>query len=142
MAHLRQYSHYAPRKPSSWEGGQEVIRRTAPPGECPHQAPDRLSCSDLGKAQNVGPTKSVPLWSTREPEPEQLRPGKCTQPRARLRRFPYRATWSLISVDWESTHTLSRNLDKSLIQPHPQGGTSTIKRNDKLPAYRKATLKQ
>ena len=31
------------------------------------------------------------------------------------------------------------NLDKALIQPHPQGGTSTIKRNHKLPAFRKAT---
>ena len=31
------------------------------------------------------------------------------------------------------------NLDKPLVQPHPQGGTSTIKRNHKLPAYRKAT---
>ena len=31
------------------------------------------------------------------------------------------------------------NLDKPLVQPHPQGTTSTIKRNHKLPAYRKAT---
>ena len=23
-----------------------------------------LSCSDLGRAQNAGPTESVPLWST------------------------------------------------------------------------------
>jgi len=28
-------------------------------------------------------------------------------------------------------------LDKPLVQPHPQGGTSTIKRNHKLPAYRR-----
>ena len=34
------------------------------------------------------------------------------------------------------------NLDKPLVQPHPQGGSSTIKRNHKLPAYRKATPKQ
>ena len=32
--------------------------------------------------------------------------------------------------------------DKPLVQPHPQGGTSTIKRNHKLPAYRKATQTQ
>ena len=31
------------------------------------------------------------------------------------------------------------NLDKPLVQTHPQGRTSTIKRNHKLPAYRKAT---
>jgi len=34
---------------------------------------------------------------------------------------------------------LPGNLDKPLVQPHPQGGTFTIKRNHKLPAYRKAT---
>ena len=52
-------------------------------GECARQAPGRLSCSDNRRAQNAGPTESVPLWSTWEPEPEQLRPGKCMQPRAR-----------------------------------------------------------
>ena len=36
-----------------------------------------------GKAQNAGPTEFAPLWRTREPEPERLRPGKCTQLRAR-----------------------------------------------------------
>ena len=30
-------------------------------------------------------------------------------------------------------------LPRDKIQPHPQGGTSTIKRNHKLLAYRKAT---
>ena len=33
--------------------------------------------------------------------------------------------------------TLPGNLDKLLVQPHPQGSGSTIKRNHKLPAYRK-----
>ena len=28
------------------------------------QAPGHLSCSDLGRAQNSGPTKSAPLWNT------------------------------------------------------------------------------
>ena len=51
-------------------------------GECARHAPGRLSCSDLGTAQNTGPTKSVPLWSTREPEPEWFRAEKCRQPRA------------------------------------------------------------
>ena len=72
------------------------------------QAPGHLSCSDLARAQNAGPTESVPLWSTREPEPERLRPGKCTQPRTCLSQFPCRVTWSLSSVDQESTHAVSR----------------------------------
>ena len=77
------------------------------PGECSHQTPGHLSCSDLGREQSVDPSESVPLWSTREPLPEQLRPGKCTQHRARFRQFPCRAIWSLSSVDWESTHAES-----------------------------------
>ena len=88
-------------------GTEEVIRLTTQLGECTCQAPGHLSCSDLGRAQIAGPTESVPLWSTREPEPEQLRPGKCMQPRAYIRQFPCRATWSLSSVDQESTHTTS-----------------------------------
>ena len=36
---------------------------------------------------------------------------------------------SLTRKPWQAT----------LVQPHRQGGTSTIKRNHKLPAYRKAT---
>jgi len=31
------------------------------------------------------------------------------------------------------------NLDKPLVQPHSQGGDSTIKRNHEHPAYRKGT---
>ena len=33
------------------------------------------------------------------------------------------------------------NFDKPLVQPHPEGTTSTIKRNHKFPAYRKVTPK-
>ena len=77
-------------------------------GECARQAPGRLSCSDLGKAQNAGPTESAPLWNTGEPEPERLRPGKCMQPRAHFRQFPGRAAWNLSSVDGECTHAVSR----------------------------------
>ena len=88
-------------------GTGEVIRRTAHLGECARQAPGHLSCSDLWMAQNTDPTESVPLWSTQEPEPAQLRPGKSMQPRAHFRQFPWRASWSLSSVDLESTCAVS-----------------------------------
>ena len=111
MAHLRWRSRCAPRKLSSWDrvGRGWVGDKTHRPtwGVCARQAPGHLSCSDLAKAQNAGPTESAPLWSTREPEPERLRPGKCMQPRARFRQSPCRATWSLSSVDWESIHAVS-----------------------------------
>ena len=106
MAHLRWRLHWAPRKQSGWDRqGDKTHHPTW--GECAHQALGHLSCSDLGRWQNAGLTKSVLLWSTQEPEPEWLRPGKCTQPRARIRQFPCRTTWSLSSVDWESTHVMS-----------------------------------
>ena len=102
MAHLRRHTSCTPRKLSGRDGGGD---KTQPPtgGDCARQAPGHLSCSDLGRAQNTDPTKSVPLWSTQEPEPEQLKPGKYTQPRAHFRQFPCRATWRLSSVDQEST---------------------------------------
>ena len=34
---------------------------------------------------------------------------------------------------------LPRNIDKPLVQPHPQGAGSTIKRNHKIPTYRNGT---
>ena len=103
-AHLRRSC--SPRKPSGRDRGGDKMHHTC--GVCLRQAPGCLSCSDLGRAQNAGLTESVPLWSTREPEPERLRPGKCLQPRAHFRKFPCRAAWSLSSVDRESTHALSR----------------------------------
>ena len=63
----------------------EVIRHTTHLGQRACQAPSHLSWSDLGRAQNTGPTKSVPLWGAQEPEPEGLSPGKCMQPRACFR---------------------------------------------------------
>ena len=106
MAHLRWHSHFTLRKLSRWDqGGDKTHCPTWE--ECTRQAPGHLSSSDLGRAQNAGPTESVPLWSTQEPDPEELRPGKCTQPRACFRHFPCRATWNLSSVDQESTHTMS-----------------------------------
>ena len=89
MACLRQSSHCSPRKPSSWDGGGDKMHPQS--GEdCARQAPGHLSCSDLGRAQNAGPTKSAPLWSIREPE--RFRSGKCTQSRAHFRQFSKRAT--------------------------------------------------
>ena len=87
---------------------RKVIRCTAQLGECTSQEPGRLSCLDLGREQNTGPTESVPLRSTREPEPGQLRPGNNKQPRACFRQCPCRATWGLSSEDPESTHAMSR----------------------------------
>ena len=86
MAHLRRRARCTPRKPSGWNrGGDKPQPSTG--GDYTRQAPGHLSNSELGQAQNTSPTKSVPLWSTREPEPEQLRPGKCMQTRAHIRQF-------------------------------------------------------
>ena len=63
-------------------GTGEVISRS----DCARQTPHHLSCSDMGRAQNAGPAKSVPLRTTQVPEPERLRPGRCMQPRVGLRR--------------------------------------------------------
>ena len=52
-----------------------------------HQSPHHLSYLDLGRAQNTGPTESVPLRTTRVPETDWLRPGRCMQPKAGLRQF-------------------------------------------------------
>ena len=45
-----------------------------------HQTPSHLSCSDLGRAQNAGPTESAPLRTTRVPEPEWLTLGSAYNP--------------------------------------------------------------
>ena len=86
-AYLRRCACCTPRKLSGWDGGGDKLQPSTG-GDSTCQSPSHLSCSDLGREQNAGPTKSAPLWSTREPEPEQLRPGKCMQPRARIRQFP------------------------------------------------------
>ena len=77
---LRRCASCTPRKLS----GREVISHS----NWARQTPHHLSCSDLGRAQNAGPAESVPLRTTRVPEPEQLRPGRCKQPMAGLRWFP------------------------------------------------------
>ena len=81
---------------STWEGAPIVQpeKRAAGTGEVisrsdrAHKTPGHLRCSDLGRAQNAGPTESAPLRTTRVPQPEQLRPQKCIEPRASLRQFP------------------------------------------------------
>jgi len=67
--------------PENWAAGTgEAISRS----NCAHQTSHYLSYSDLGRAQNAGPTESAPLRTTRVPEPERLRPGRCMKPRASL----------------------------------------------------------
>ena len=87
LAHMRRCAHCTLRKLSGWDGGGDKSQPSTG-GDYAPQEPGHLGCSDLGQAQNAGPTKSVPLWSTRVPKPERLRPGKCTQPRAGVRQFP------------------------------------------------------
>ena len=74
--HLRRCAGCTPRKLS---GGEAISC-----SDCARQTPHHLSCSDLGRAQNAGPTESAPLRTTGVPEPEQLRPGRRMQPRAGL----------------------------------------------------------
>ena len=105
MAHLRWHSCCTPKKPRVWDWGGDKMHHSAGRAHSPSTwLPELLG---PGKGTKRRQTKSVPLWSTREPEPEWLRPGKCMQPRARFRQFLCRATWSLSSVDWESTHAVS-----------------------------------
>ena len=84
--------------------GLEMIKMHGPPGQCTHQAPGHLSCSELGRAQNAHPTESVLLRITWEPE--WLSPGKCTKLKARFGQCPCRAPSSLSSVDLGSTRRL------------------------------------
>ena len=86
MAHLSGAPTVHPGSQAAGTG--EVIRHTTHLGQRACQAPSHLSWSDLGRAQNTGPTKSVPLWGAQEPEPEGLSPGKCMQPRVYFRQFP------------------------------------------------------
>ena len=68
-AHLRRCSRCTPRKLSSWDGGDDKtswIRSPHTWGECTHQVPGHLSCMDLGRAQNAGPTESVLLCGVPE----------------------------------------------------------------------------
>ena len=89
-AHLSRPCPLPPRKPSGWDG--EVMRRTPHLGRLCWPSPWSPEPLGPGRANTAGPADSAPLWSTQEPEPERLRPGKCTQPRACLRQLPSRGT--------------------------------------------------
>ena len=64
-------------------GTGEVISHS----EGARQTPHHLSCLDLGRAQNTGPTESAPLRTIQVPESERLRIGRYMQPRTGLGRF-------------------------------------------------------
>ena len=110
--------------------GLGILRHMAHLGQLTCQAAGRLSCSDLGRAQNACQTEYVPLWSIWEPEPPWLRAGKCTKHRAHFGQCSCRAPWSLSRVDLESTchkcgpytvstpHTRQRYLFAMLLPPH------------------------
>ena len=104
----------------TWEtklpGPGRWLRCRAHLGQCTPQTPGCLSFSGLGRAKKAHPTKSVPLRSMQEPEPEQLRPGKCMKHRVHFGQYPYRATWSLSSTDPESTR--HRELEQTHCGPY------------------------
>ena len=99
MSYLRLLSRHSEETQRPRPG--RLPRHTAFLGQCTCQAPDHLSCSNLGRGQNACPTGSVPLRNTRESE--WLRPGKFTNCRAHFRQCPCKAPWNLSSVDPEST---------------------------------------
>ena len=70
--HLRRCARCTPKKLSGCDGGDDKTQPSTG-GDCDHQAPGHLRCSDLRQAQNAGPTKSALLWSTREPETKKQR---------------------------------------------------------------------
>ena len=106
--------------PGKWAARTgEVIRRTTPPGESALTKHPVAWAAQTWEAHKTLAQPSLCLCGgTQEPEPEQLRPGKCTQPRACFRQFPCRATWSLSSVDLENTHAVSR--DKPSVAQTPR----------------------
>ena len=82
---------------TKWLGPGRWLRCTAHLGQCIHQAPGLLSCSDLARVQSACPAKFVLLHNTRESE--QLKPGKCTKHRVHFGQCPCRGPWSLSRVD-------------------------------------------
>ena len=103
-AHMRQCTHCAPRKPSCWDrGGDKTYSPCGKRTLAKHLATWAAQTWEGHKTQ-----AQLSLCLCGVPEPERHRSGKCTQPRARLRLFPSRATWSLSSADWKSTHAVSR----------------------------------
>ena len=60
-----------------------------------------------GKGAKCRPSQVCAFVEYPRPEPEQLRPGRSKKPRACFGQFPYRATWSLSSVEREGTGAAS-----------------------------------
>jgi len=76
-------------------GNREVIETHCTPGTvC---SPSTWWPELLGprKGTKHRPNQVCAFVKYRETEPEQLRWGKCMQPRARFGQFPFRGTWSL-----------------------------------------------
>ena len=87
-------------------GTGEVIRHIASPGESALTKHLVTWAAWTWEGHKTQAHPSLRLCGVpEEPEPEWLRPGKGTQPRPALESC--RATWSLSSVDWESTHAVS-----------------------------------
>ena len=82
---------------TEWPGLGRCIRCVAHLEPCAGQAPSHLSGLDLGRAQNTQPIWVYALATTQEPE--RFRPGKYIKSRAHLGQSPFRAPWSLSSVD-------------------------------------------
>ena len=93
---------------ASWETEQpglgRWLRHTVHLGPCACQAPGCLSWEGH---KMYTPLSLCPMRSAREHECEHLRTGKCTKCRACFGQYHCRATWSLSSVDMESTCTMS-----------------------------------
>ena len=145
------------RSTSAWEGAPVVHPENQAAGageviscsDCARQTPGHLSCSDLGRAQNAGPTESEPLRTTRVPEPEQLRPGRCMQPRASLGRFPAEQprAWTVwagghthrergqAQCGWDTASTCQCYLFAVSLPPHSATEQVSLKKCPPLPPY-------
>ena len=78
----RRCASCTPRKLSSRDGGGDKLQ---PPRSPNTWSPELLQ---PGKGTKHRPNQVCASENYRVPEPERLRPGKCTQPRAGLRQFP------------------------------------------------------
>ena len=92
-----------PASPETEAGTSEGIRHTTP-GECAHQAPACLSCSDRGRHKTQA-QPSLHFYVV----PENLNlSGLGLGSACNSGPAPWRAAWSLSSVDGGSTHVASR----------------------------------
>ena len=87
-----------------------------------------------------GTVHSPSTWS-----PELLGPGKCKKPRACFGEFPCRATWSLSSVDQESTctpHEMGQTQCGSYTASTPQHASDICLQCSSLPTAQQNQLAQ